>query len=235
MDAIKGIPFAKLVGLNDKEMKYFYITETDYAGHNTEYKVQIKGENYVNSIEFLGTNTDAGAEVQIGVGMEVKKSSVDTFFYYNNAFKFESGNEYYMVLGSQASWYINNQSGSGLASKENLINMLNSWINTATERGQKCSYTLYDRLGEVENYEFYNIRSEATRIRLDCYQPSVTSNFVTLEVTNLPELPLILLEDNLTPYFQIEVEDITTSEKISNIYFSLNGTSIPTDPTHELV
>ena len=120
-----GIPFATLVGLRDNEMKYYYITETDYAGHITEYKVQIQGKNYVNAITFIGATSEEGAEIQIGVEMHASSSSVHQFFVYNNAFKFASGDEYYMVLGNRAVWHIANETGSGNASKENLINMLN--------------------------------------------------------------------------------------------------------------
>jgi len=230
-----GIPFATLVGLRDNEMKYYYITETDYAGHITEYKVQIQGANYVNAITFIGATSEEGDEIQIGVEMHASSSSVHQFFVYNNAFRFESGDEYYMVLGSQASWHIGNETDSGLASEENLINALNSWINAATEKGEKCSYTLYDRIGDVEVFEFYNLREGAEQMQLDCYQTSTSSNFITLEVTNLKTLPLILLDDALTSYFKIEVEDKTSAEKVSNVYFSLYGTSIPADVSHELV
>ncbi len=229
------IPFATLVGLRDNEMLYYYITETDYAGHSISYLVQIQGENYVNAINFIGATSEEGAETQIGIEMHASSSSVHQFFLHNNSFKFESGDEYYTVLGSKASWHIGNEIGSGNKSEENLLNALNTWINTATENGTKCSYTLYDRIGDVEVFEFYNLRENAVKMQLDCYQASATSSMITLKVRNLENLPRIMLDDNLTNLYQIEVEDRTTAEKVPNVYFSLYGTTIYADVTHELV
>ncbi len=229
------IPFATLIGLRDNEMKYYYITETDYAGHITSYMVQVQGINYVNAVTFIGAISDENDEIQIGVEMSASASSVHEFFLHNNSFKFESGDEYYTVLGSRASWHIGNDSGNGVKSEENLINALNNWINVATEKGTKCSYKLYDRIGDVEVFEFYNLREDAVQMQLDCYQPNITSNMITLEVTNLNSLPRILSDKNLTSLFQIEVEDKTTSEIVPNIHFSLSGTTIYLDVSHEFV
>lgn len=229
------IPFATLVGLRDNEMKYYFITEIDYAGHSTSYKVQIQGKNYINGINFIGAITEEGAETQIGIEMHASSSSVIQFFMRNNSFKFESGDEYYTVLGSMASWHIGDNIGTGPKSEESLINALNTWINVATENGTKCSYTLYDRIGEVEVFEFYNIRDNAAKIQLDCYQVSATSSVIMAMVTNHDDLPKILFDDALASMFKMEVTDTTTGST-TEPYFLLQGTPIQSaDVTHELI
>ena len=229
------IPFATLVGLRDNEMRYYYISETDYVGHTSSYIVQIQGVNYANAINFIGAISDDGAEMQIGIEMHASSSSVHQFFLHNNSFKFESGDEYYTVLGSKASWHIGNDTGSGNKSEESLLKALNTWINTATENGTKCSYRLYDRIGDVETFEFYNLRETATKMVLDCFQASATSSVITLKVKNLENLPRIMLDEDLAKLYQIKVEDRTTAEEVPNVYFSLYGATIYADITHELV
>ncbi len=229
------IPFATLVGLRDNEMRYYYIAETDYAGHTTSYIVQIQGENYVNAVSFIGAITEENSAIQIGIEMHASSSSVHQFFLRNNSFRFESGEDYYMVLGSKASWHIGDDIGSGNKNEDSLIKALNNWINIATKNGSKCSYTLYDRIGTVETFEFYNLRENAAQMQLDCYQPNILSNLITLEVKNMDNLPRILFDENLASAFKIEIEDRNTSEKISNVSFSLYGTSIYVDVSHEYV
>lgn len=230
------IPFARLVGLRDNEMKYFIITETDYAGHTTSYRVQVQGEKYVNNISFIGAITDEEDEIQIGCEMRASKSSIHQFFLSNSSFKFESGDDYYTVLGSTATWHIGNDVGSGAKSEESLINALDSWINRATENGTKCSYTLYDRIGEKEVFEFYNIRESAAKIQLDCYQASAGSSVILTSVTNYDELPKILFDDSLASLFKMSIKDITTNDTPTEVYFSLDGTPIQGfDVSHDLI
>lgn len=229
------IPFATIVGLRDNEMKYYYITETDYAGHSTSYKVQIQGSKYVNGINFIGAITDANDDVQIGIEMHASSSSVSQFFMRNNSFKFESGDDYYMVLDATASWHIGDDIGTGTKSEERLINALNKWINIATEDGTKCSYTLYDRIGEAEVFEFYNLRENTPKIQLDCYQVSPTNPVIMGEVTNYDDLPKILFNPQLASYYKMNVKDTVTGIS-TDTYFQLQGTSIQGfDVTHELI
>ncbi len=231
----KRIPFAALVGLRDNEMRYYIITEKDYVGHTNWYMVQIQGSSYVNAVNFIGATSEDGAEIQIGIEMHTSASSVHQFFLQNNSFKFQSGDEFYMVLDKKATWYIGGEKGSDIKNEEKLINALNNWINIATQNGTKCSYTLYDRIGDVETFEFYNLREDAIQMQLDCYQPSATSTIITLEVKNLEQLPRIMFDSNLDKLYKIEVLDKTTSEYVQNAYFSLYGSIIPADVSHELV
>ncbi len=230
------IPFATIVGLHDNEMKYFIITEIDFTGHTVDYMVQVQGDNYVNNISFIGAITDESAEVQIGSEMHASESSVHQFFLSNNSFKFENGDEYYTVLGSTASWHIGDDVGTGAKSEANLTKALNNWINIATENGTKCSYTLYDRIGEKEVFEFYNIRENAAQIQLDCYQAGASSTVIMTDVTNYNDLPKILFEEGLSSLFKMTVQDITTPEVSSDVYFSLDGTAIQGfDVSHDLI
>ena len=232
----KPVPFATLVGLHDNEMKYFIITEIDYTGHTVDYMVQVQGDNYVNNISFIGAITDESAEVQIGSEMHASESSVHQFFLNNNSFKFVNGDDYYSVLGSTATWHIGNDIGTGAKSEANLIKALNNWINIATESGTKCSYTLYDRIGEKEVFEFYNIRENAAQIQLDCYQAGASSTVIMTSVTNYDNLPKILFEEGLSSLFKMTVQDITTPEVSSEVYFSLQGTAIQGfDVSHDLI
>jgi len=230
------IPFAQLVGLRDNEMRYYVITETDYAGHVTSYMVQIQGAKFVNNISFIGAITDENEDIQIGCEMHVSKSSIHQFFLNNNSFKFESGEDHYTVLGSTASWHIGDDIGTGPKSETDLINALNNWINVATENGTKCSYTLYDRIGEKEVFEFYNIRETAAKIQLDCYQAGAGSSVIMTSVTNLDELPKILFDDDLASLFKMTIKDITTNDLPTEVYFSLQGTPIQGfDISHDLI
>ncbi len=237
------IPFATLVGLRANEMKYYRITEVDYteqAEHVTSYIVQVQGSDYVNAISFIGAISDAGADIQIGVEMRALDSSVEQFILHNKSFKIVSGDDYYSVLNGKAEWKIGNQITSSEDNENeslshSLINVLNNWINLATEKGEMCSYTLYDRMGDAEVYEFYNIRSNAIKMQLDCYQPNPSSSIIKLEVKNYDKLPRILLAQNLSPLFKIEVEDRDEGVNLQNVYFSINGTSIYADVTHELI
>ncbi len=231
------IPFATLVGLRDNEMKYYYITETDYAGHINSYLVQIQGSNYVNAINFIGATSNEGDKIQTGIEMHASSSSVHQFFLRNNSFKFVSGDEYYTVLGSTASWHIGNDTGTGPKSEENLIKALNNWINVATEKGVSCSYTLYDRIGAPEIFEFYNIRENAANLRLDCYQASETSSIIMVTAINYDDLPLILFDEKLSALFKMKIEDRTAAGTNMDTYFSLKaGTPIQGfDVSHELV
>lgn len=234
-DGEQRISFANIVGLRDNEMRYYYITETDYAGHSVSYRVQIQGSDYVNAINFIGAITDPSKETQIGIEMHASNSSVVQFFLHNNSFKFESGDDYYTVLGSTAYWKIGNESGKGVKNEEHLINTLNNWINTATENGTKCSYRLYDRIGDVEVFEFYNLRDNANKIQLDCYQVSPTNPVIKLSVTNYDDLPKILFDGHLASLFKIKVKDNQSNYSSTEIYFSLQGTSIQGfDVTHDL-
>lgn len=234
-DGEKRIPFATLVGLHSNEMKYYYITEIDYAGHSTSYRVQIKGSEYANGITFIGAITDDGAGTQIGIEMHASSSSVSQFFLRNHSFKFESGDDYYTVFGSNASWHIGNDVGTGSASEEKLIKALNDWINIATERGVKFSYTLYDRIGEPKTFQCYNIRENAAKIQLDCFQTGLSSNIIMATVTNYDDLPSILFDENLTSLFTMKVDDRTVPDASTEGYFSLNGTQIQSNVNHELV
>ena len=68
----------------------------------------------------------------------------------NSSFKFESGDDYYALLGNKASWCINGKEGSSeypeddeskkSLTAEKLIETLDNWINTATQNGTKCSH-----------------------------------------------------------------------------------------------
>ncbi|MCM1403987.1 MAG: hypothetical protein NC133_00555 [Prevotella sp.] len=235
-DGEARIPFAQLVGLRDNEMKYYFISETDYAGHTTNYRVQIQGSNFVNAITFIGALSEyEDANTKIGVEMHASSSSVHQFFVRNHSFKFESGDEHYTVLGSTASWHIGDDIGTGSASEEKLLNALNNWINVSTEKGTKCSYTLYDRIGEIEVFDFYNIRESAAKVQLDCYQTSLSSNIIMAVVTNYDDLPAILFNEDLVSLFKIKVEDKTEPDASFDGYFSLYGTQIRSPVTHELV
>ena len=234
-DGEDGIPFADLVGLRSNEMKYYIITEIDYAGHRTSYRVQIQGALYANDIAFIGAITDEKAKTQIGIEMHASASSVHQFFLHNNSFKFESGDEYYMVLDNTATWHIGGKTGTEVKSEESLINALNNWINNATENGTKCSYVLYNRMGDPVSIEFYNLRENAVQIQLDCYQTTPTSDVVTLIVTNLDRLPKILFEEYLASLFKIEIEDKTNPGSPPSVPFSLYGTQIAGYATHELI
>ena len=158
--------------------------------------------------------------------MHASESSVHQFFLNNNSFKFVNGDDYYSVLGSTATWHIGNDIGTGAKSEANLIKALNNWINIATESGTKCSYTLYDRIGEKEVFEFYNIRENAAQIQLDCYQAGASSTVIMTSVTNYDNLPKILFDEGLSSLFKMTVQDITTPEVSSKVYFSLQGTAI---------
>ena len=203
------IAFADLVGLRENEMKYYLITEYDYAGHKTEYCIQIQGANYINAVSFIGATSKDGAEIQMGTDMRVSNSSMDQFFAANNSFKFESGDEYYTVLGGLSRWHIGNDTGSSNSTdKERLIQALNNWINNATMNGTKCAYTLYDRMGDVEFFEFYNIKENAVRMQLDCYKPSENSNYIVMEIINYADLPVIMFESKLDPLYKLEIEEV---------------------------
>lgn len=226
------VPFATLVGLRDNEMRYYRITEIDYAGNYIDYLIQIQGKDYLNKISFIGAVSDEKDDIQIGVEMRALESSVHQFFLNNDSYRFENGDDYYTVIGNKASWRIGDDIDTGTATEERLMNTLNNWINIATENGTKCSYKLYDRIGDVEVFEFYNIRANAVKIQLDCYQAGENGSFIVTNVTNLNSLPRILFEDNLAPYFKIKVEDAKTREVVlseTEIYFSLHGTEIPVD------
>ncbi len=230
------IPFTQLVGLHDNEMKYYVITETDYAGHSINYMIQVQGVNYVNNVSFIGAITEESEEVQIGCEMHVSASSVHQFFLNNNSFRFENGDDYYMVLGSTAYWHIGNDIGNGPKNEANLVSALNNWINVATENGVKCAYTLYDRIGEKETFEFYNIRETAPKIQLDCYQAGIGSNVILTNITNYNTLPKILFDSGLSSLYKMTVQDITTNDVSSEVYFSLHGASIQGfDVTHDLI
>ena len=237
------IPFATLVGLRNNEMKYYVITEEDYAGHRNSYTVQIQGADYNNAIDFIGADNTVNKGLEIGVEMHASTSSVHQFFSRNNSFKFVSGDDYYIVLGGEAEWHIGDNIGSSTDKnngEKELVNALNNWINAATEKGEKCSYVLYDRIGEPESFEFYNLREGAAKIQLDCNQASATSNVINLKVTNLDDLPRIMFDSDLTKLFNIVIEDRTTNESITyneyNDYLlKSSGTPIYIDVTHELV
>lgn len=242
----KRIPFAEIVGLRDNEMKYYKITETDYAGNNVSYAVQIQGKNYNNNISFIGAITDEDEEIQIGIEMHASRSSVQQFFMNNSSFKFESGDDYYALLGNKASWCINGKQGSSeypeddeskkSLTAEKLIETLDNWINTATQNGTKCSYTLYDRIGDAELFEFYNIREKDLKIQLDCYQASAGSSVIMTTVTNYDDLPKILFDEKLASLYKMTVKDITTNDAPTEVNFSLQGTPIQGfDVTHDLI
>ena len=230
------IPFTQIIGLRDNEMKYYMITEVDYAGNSTDYLIQVQGEKYVNNINFIGAITDSNDEIQIGCEMHASTSSVHQFFVNNNSFKFESGEDHYTVLGSTASWRIGNDVGTGAKSEKNLINALNNWINVATENGTKCAYTLYDRIGEKEVFEFFNIRENAAKIQLDCFQASAGSSVIMTSVTNYDELPKILFDERLASLFKMTIKDNTAEDIETEVLFNLEGTPIQGfDVSHELI
>ncbi|MBS7401150.1 MAG: hypothetical protein KIG16_01390 [Eubacteriales bacterium] len=242
------IPFATLVGLRDNEMRYYWITEIDYVGHETNYVIQMQGKNYKNKIEFIGEtgNKENSAQkdsITVGVDMHPSVSSVKQFFARNNSFRFQSDDgDYYMVLGGMSYWKIAGEEGEDVKNEANLIDALNHWIQLATDNGKKCSYTLYDRIGTPEKFEFYNLRESTEQIQLECKQLSVTSSIITLEVVNhgslLKNAP-IMFEDELSSLYKIEVKDVTTGEIVPNITFALDRNKadsvIPANEKHELI
>ena len=225
-DGEARIPFSQIVGLRDNEMKYYMITETDYAGNIQEYIIQLQGKKYAKGVNFIGAIDNGNSQVQAGIEMEVSKSSVHQFFLNNDSFKFECGDDYYLALGSTASWRIGKEEVSDAPNTEDgLIEVLNHWIDVATEKGVKCTFTLFDRIGDKEIYNFYNIRDNAPKIELDCYQSSVSENDVTLSVINLQELPKILFEDGLASLYKMTIK--VTGTNIEYDYgFKIYGTQI---------
>jgi len=225
-DGEARIPFSQIVGLRDNEMKYYMITETDYAGNIQEYIIQLQGKKYAKGINFIGAIDNGNSQVQAGIEMYVSKYSVHQFFLSNDSFKFECGDDYYLALGSTASWRIDKEEVSDAPNTEDrLIEVLNHWVDVATEKGVKCTFTLFDRIGDKEIYNFYNIRDDAPKIELDCYQSSVSESDVTLSVTNLQNLPKILFDEGLLSLYKMTIR--IAGSDIKNVYdFKIYGTQI---------
>lgn len=210
-----GRTFASIVGLRYNEVKYYQITEQDYAGHVVTYTVQLQGDAYDGDITFVGAVSPAGDNLVLGIEMQVRNTSVDQFWADNRSFKFVCGDEYYFALGGDATWYLNGTAGNGPKNKDFLISVLNGWINAAADRGEKCTYTLYDRIGAIETFEFYNIREDDAQIALEAFTEGGSS--VYLETTNYTALSGLLTDPVIADRFKIRVQDATDPNKITDI------------------
>lgn len=227
-----GLTFADIVGLRDNEMKYFRITETDYAGHVDDYVVQIQGEKYNGAVTYVGAipdkNTDDGTV--LGIEMRVATASAQQFYRNNNSFKFVNGEEYYAVYCGTAKWYLNGKAGTGASSEAELVAVLNEWINDATELGQRCRYVLYDRMGEPKVFACYNLREDAVKLQLEAYNlipDAVVTSPVCLQTVNYDSLPLILKDPDLAKFYQIKITDVATQRPLdNNLTFTLGITTL---------
>lgn len=229
-----GIAFSKIVGLRPNEMKFFRITETDYAGHHTDYIVQIQGVEYNGDITYIGTTSQLGSNTVIGIDMRVSSSSAHQFYLNNKSFKFVNTDdnyqdEYYMVLNGTSYWRLNGVTGSNPSSETELVNTLNKWLDRAASRGEKCSYILYDRMGEPESFECYSLPSTAAKLEIQAYNlipESVTASPVYLETMNYDELSPILKMEALRDRYKLEIIDIATNIDIAqNIKFEFDLTA----------
>lgn len=226
-----GKKFSEIVGLRSNEMKFFRITETDYAGHHTDYIVQIQGEDYNGDITYIGATSQLGDNIVIGIDMRVSSSSAHQFYLNNKSFKFVNTDdnyqdEYYMVLNGTSYWRLNGVTGSNASSETELVNTLNNWLDRAAKQGDKCSYILYDRMGEPESFECYSLASTAAKLEIQAYNlipESVTASPVYLETMNYDELSPILKMDALQDRYKLEIIDIATNIDIAkNIKFEFD-------------
>ncbi len=207
-----NIPFAELVGLRDNEMKYYQIEERDYAGHITTYRIQLKGDSYNNDITFMGSVSEAGDTMILGVEMQVRESSVPQFWADNSAFKIICNQDYYMVENGNASWSIDGVSGSGTKNQEHLIGILNNWINHYTQLGEKIDFIIYDRFGEPKELQFYNLRDFEPKVELNAYTEGGASVF--LATTNYDELADFIKDPLFRNRFKLEIKDITDPSNV---------------------
>lgn len=226
-----GRPFADLVGLRDNEMKYYWITETDYAGHVADYIVQIQGEKYKGDITYVGAFPDKSTDdnTVLGIEMRVSTASAHQFYLNNKSFKFVNDDEYYAVYCGTAQWYLNGKAGTGASSEAELVSVLNEWINDATERGERCRYLLYDRMGDPKVFACYNLREDAATLQLEAYNlipNSVVASPVCLQTINYDQLPLILKDPALAEFYQMEIIDVATQKPLDNMAFILGLTTL---------
>lgn len=221
-----GIYFSKIVDLQDNEVKYYRITEQDYAGHNVSYIVQLQGKEYKSNISFVGMINDENDNLIRGIEMRVRESSVTRFWEDNYSFKIVCGDdEYansYTLLSGEATWYINGVKYTDRKNKQTFIKILNKWIDDAAEHGEKWSYKIYDRIGAEESFECYNIRESSPKLQLEAYTEGGSS--VYLQTTNYDSLSPLMTNAVLADKFQIEVIDRTKpgeAIKIPNVRFSM--------------
>lgn len=211
-----GREFARIVGLHDNDLKCFVITELDYAGHKTEYTVQLRGDNYKGDLSFSGTVSDEN-NLTLGVEMRVREASVVQFLDDNRSFRIECGADYYSVLCGSATWCIDGVSGSGNKDKQFFMDTVNGWIDTAAARGEKCRFTLYDRIGKVKTFEYYNIRENTELLELQAYTNGGSS--LILETTNFARLSPLLTAATVADRFKIEVLDANMKPIEENVKF----------------
>ncbi|MDR0384331.1 MAG: hypothetical protein LBH47_03360 [Christensenellaceae bacterium] len=203
-------PFSEVVALQDDEVRYYMITETDLAGNSNIYYIQLKGKHYKEQIELTPPDNNLEDGFYFGIDMTVK--SVDAVWNANPSFElFVDNDNWYRLIMGKAVWRIEGTEFGGSKSKQKFIEVIDIWLANARAMGKPLRFTFNDRLME-RYFEVYQIDGWTPKIEIDSWQAG--GNEVVLKVTNYNQLPELFFDLNERNQFKIRVDTITNDTRI---------------------